>query len=379
MLDITVIGAGVCGLALAHSLHARRRDWAVFEARPRLGGRVLTAAARVPLDLGPTWFWPSTQPQISRLVADLGLATVEQADDGLLLWHNDPSAPPRTVPLSIAADGSLYPNPDANQRQPGLLHGGARRLAGGMAALVQALAAPLPRQRLHLGWVLEAVSDQGSHLRLTLRQGDAQQQIDTRQLVLCLPPRLVAGLRFDPVLDPALLAALHATPTWMATAAKAAWAYGHAAHAPHAGHSGNAWVTHPQAVLAEVFDSSPPSGGAGLAGFVALGAQARQEFGDTGMRLLLDSQIAQLFGPSAPEGELHRHDWATEAYTCAAADRAEDGQVRHPQPADPLLQQPHWHGRLWLGGAETARQHNGYLEGALSAAARLRQALTTTA
>jgi monoamine oxidase len=31
MLDVAIVGGGVCGLALAHSLQARRLDWALFE------------------------------------------------------------------------------------------------------------------------------------------------------------------------------------------------------------------------------------------------------------------------------------------------------------------------------------------------------------
>ena len=71
MLDVAVIGGGLSALALAHSLQARRLDWALFEARERLGGRVLTVASPrgLPLDLGATWYWPATQPSITRLVA----------------------------------------------------------------------------------------------------------------------------------------------------------------------------------------------------------------------------------------------------------------------------------------------------------------------
>ena len=85
MLDVAIVGGGLCGLALAHSLQARRTGWALFEARPRLGGRVLTArgANGLPLDLGPTWYWPATQPSLTRLVADLGLASLAQPDDEL--------------------------------------------------------------------------------------------------------------------------------------------------------------------------------------------------------------------------------------------------------------------------------------------------------
>ncbi|HOX69981.1 MAG TPA: NAD(P)/FAD-dependent oxidoreductase, partial [Burkholderiaceae bacterium] len=68
MLDVAIIGGGLCGLALAHSLQARGSDWRLYEARERLGGRVLTAKASdgTPVDLGPTWFWPDSQPAITR-------------------------------------------------------------------------------------------------------------------------------------------------------------------------------------------------------------------------------------------------------------------------------------------------------------------------
>ncbi|MEP7297329.1 MAG: NAD(P)-binding protein [Burkholderiales bacterium] len=58
MLDVAIVGGGLCGVALAHSLQARHLAWTLFEARDRLGGRVLTRSATngVPLDLGPTWY-----------------------------------------------------------------------------------------------------------------------------------------------------------------------------------------------------------------------------------------------------------------------------------------------------------------------------------
>lgn len=376
MLDVAIVGGGVCGLALAHSLQARRLDWALFEGRERLGGRVLTAtgAQGQPLDLGPTWYWPEHQPSMARLVADLGLETVAQADDGRVLLLDQAAEPPATVAVASATaqDGDVaLPAPPGQ----GSLHGGARRLAGGMAALVAALARPLPLTRLHLGQTLLAVTDAGDHVRLSLRLGGQEHTVRARRVVLALPPRVAqAGVRFEPALPAAVDEALQAQPTWMATAAKAAVAYPDAFWRGE-GHSGNAWVTHAQAVLAEVFDASGPAGAA-LAGFSALPAAQRPAFARS-MPLLVESQMAMLFGEAARDGDLHWQDWAEEPFTCSPLDHASEGQAAHPGPgaATDTLQLPQWDGRLLFGGAETAQRGTGYLEGALGAAARLRHLL----
>jgi monoamine oxidase len=381
MLDVAIVGAGLCGLALAHSLQARRVDWAVFEARPRLGGRVHTvhSTAGLPLDLGPTWFWPATQPSITRLVADLGLPALAQPDDGRVLLLDDPNRAPRAVAFDPAT-GRLAAD-EATPARAGALHGGARRLAGGMAALIDALARRLPAERLQTNLALRALVDRGSHVELHfVRDGEAL-RIDARRAVLALPPRLAAALlRFEPPLPDDLASAMAATPTWMASAAKTAVACERPAWRASAG-AGNAWVTHPQAVLAEVFDAGPAdaAAGAALAGFLALDAAQRPAF-RRGLGLLVDSQLAMLFGDACSGGEQHAVDWADEAFTCTEADRQDDARAgAHPEYGDARLQQPLWQGRLWLGGSETARHGGGYLEGALSAAARLRTLLTEAA
>lgn len=370
MVEIALIGGGLCGLALAHSLQARGADWRLFEARERLGGRVLTehAADGTPIDLGATWFWPATQPAITRLVADLGLACFAQADDGRVLHLSDPNR----APHSVALTEQLQPTADTTwPATPGAVHGGARRVAGGMGAVIDALARPLPRERVRPGHRLEALVDHGDFIELRLRHGEASYSVNARRVVLALPPRVVqAQIRFSPALPPELVDALQATPTWMATAAKAGYAYGQAFWRD-AGHSGNAWVTHAQAMLAEVFDACGAESGAALAGFSALDAAQRGSF-ERGREMLLESQITQLFGPAAINPQLFWHDWATEPETCSPLDIAEEGVSGHPAHGDPTLARPLWDERLYLGGSETARQSAGYLEGALGAAARLR-------
>ncbi|MBQ0933058.1 FAD-dependent oxidoreductase [Ideonella sp. 4Y11] len=377
MIDVLVVGGGVCGLALAQGLQARGLDWQLLEARPRLGGRVLTRlpSAGPALDLGPTWFWPASQPAITQVVRQLGLPTLPQPDDGWLQWLDDPAQGPRRQAMALGADGQPAP---ADQPQPGALHGGAQRLVDGMAALVTALAGLLPRERLHLGSTLLSLDDAADHVRATVMQGGQRHVWSARQVVLALPPRLVAqDIVCTPALPPPVSQALADTPTWMATAAKAALAAPTGRPAPwrQSGGCGNAWVPHAQAVLAEVFDAGVSGDGDALAGFIALPAAERPRFAAS-LALLLDSQVEQLWGAGAGDGEWHHHDWAQEPLTCSQRDLADEAHAG-PAWSSEWLRQPLWEGRLLLGGSETARRHAGHLEGALQAAARLKQQVDT--
>jgi monoamine oxidase len=264
------------------------------------------------------------------------------------------------------------------------VHGGAMRVKGGVGAVIEAIAAPLPKARLNLGHRLISVVDRGDHVELTLQQGDTLFTVDARRVVLALPPRVLdATVRFTPELDSTLRTAMRDTPTWMATAAKAGFVY-KKAFWQEAGLTGNAWVTHSQAMLAEVFDASGPDAdaypGAALAGFAAMGASQRPAF-ERSRALLLESQVVQLFGelaanPSLQVTQLWK-DWAQDDTTCSPLDVEEEnmGGVGHPQYGLPVLAEGHWQGRLYLGGTETASRGGGYLEGALNAAGRLRKQL----
>ncbi|MDT7838746.1 flavin monoamine oxidase family protein [Aquabacterium sp. OR-4] len=383
--ELAVIGGGLAGLALAHSLQARRVDWALFEARPRLGGRILTTHTPegLAVDLGPAWYWPERHPSIARLVADLGLDSIAQPDDGRVLLLDDPNRQPRALAFD-GATGTLAASEDT-PATPGAVHGGARRLSGGMQGLVQALSQALPAQRLNLGQTLQRVADHGSHVSLLFSGAEGSYTVQARRVVLCLPPRVAAErIAFEPALPADVLQAMQSTPTWMATAAKAAVPCARPAWR-EAGLTGNAWVTHPQAVLAEVYDAGPAptagaaAGAAALAGFVALGVAQRAQF-RAGMPLLIDSQVTMLFGAEAAPGTPQLHDWATEPLSCSTLDLEQEALAgEHPPYGDTALQGALWQGRLWLGGSETARQGGGYLEGALASAGRLRRQLSEAA
>lgn len=362
-IDIVIVGAGLCGLALARALHARGQSFMLFEARERLGGRILGehSASGMALDLGPTWFWPEAEPHMTALVAELGLEAFPQHDSGTVLRMRDPNKDAEVLDQTV--------------------HGGAQRLSGGMAGLVRAMSGSLPVQAIRLAHELVAVTDVGSYLELRFRcagreTGETETVIRARRVVLAVPPRLLLEhVRFTPALDPERVAAMRDTPTWMATQAKALMTYPQAFWR-EAGHSGNAFVRHEQAVLGEIFDacggSDPGLSGAALGGFVAMSPEQRTQF-EMGMPMLVRSQLVQLFGEAAGQGELHFHDWANEPHTCAALDRAEPAS--EPEYGHPALTRSGYGGRLHFGGSETAQHGGGHLEGALDAALRLQHEL----
>ncbi len=358
MLETAIVGGGLCGLAVARHLHRQGRGFAVFEARPRLGGRILSATSEnsgVAIDLGPSWFWPDTQPLITQLVAELGLAAFLQHDEGTVLHLREPDKPPDRI------EGRK-------------LHAGARRLDGGMACLVDALATDLPPNCLRLDHVLVGLRDCGDHVAATFRVADRLDEIEVHRVVLAVPPRpLNEHVRFEPGLDDATCNAMRETATWMSAQAKVAIGY----ERPfwrEAGQSGNAFVTHEQAVIGEIFDacditSTKPA----LGGFLALSPELRQSFRD-GLPMLLASQMVQVFGPALEQGQQFYQDWAAEPYTCSSLDR-DSPPAEHSGSSNPLLRRALWDGKLHLGGSETAQRGAGYLEGALEAARRIHRAL----
>jgi monoamine oxidase len=356
MLDTAIIGGGLCGVALARSQHRRGSAVGLFEARGRFGGRILSSAragTSRALDLGPAWYWPDTQPLMKGLVAELQLGDIPQHDDGSVLHFNDPDKLPERM------DG-----------RP--IHEGARRLRGGMAGLVDRLLIDLPPDLLHLDHALTSVCDRGDHVSLTFSTANGAVEFAARHAVLAIPPRLLEErIRFEPDLDEATREAMRNAATWMAAQAKVVITYDRAFWR-EAGHSGNAFVTHEQAVVGEIFDACDGDTAA-LGGFLALSPELRASF-SAGLPMLMDNQMAQVFGAALESGEQHYQDWAAEPFTCSELDRT-SARSEHGGTANPMLRRAQWGGRLYLGGSETASRGAGYLEGALEAAQRIDLAL----
>jgi monoamine oxidase len=343
---VAILGGGLAGLNAARLLHRAGVDFLLYEARDRFGGRILTLdqnglPSQDGFDLGPSWFWPRVQPDIAGLVAELGLPAFPQHSAGDVIFERMS----REGPQRYAA-----PPQDAT----------SFRLAGGSAALVQAIVAGLPGDRLLLDSPVSALVQEGDRLRLGLPQGEATAD----HVIAALPPRLLhRSIRFSPDLPPETARLWQATPTWMAPHAKFFALYDRPFWR-EAGLSGTAQSM--VGPMPELHDACTQRGNAALFGFLGVGPGDRARLGaDSLTRACLD-QLVRLFGPEAgsPIATLMK-DWAADPLTATALDLADPG---HPEPVARWVHGA-WSGRLVLAGSEAAPREPGYLSGAVSASA----------
>ncbi len=351
---IAIVGAGVSGLYAASLLQSRGQQCVVFDSRDRPGGRALSAfrgadgtAPAAHFDLGPAWYWPDAQPNIARLARALGLAVFPQYATGAMRVERFRLE----APQSFVPDDGMVPD--------------AMRFRDGVQSLVSALGATLPTGTVQLSSRVVRVAQRADGgVSLSFADGRTQ---DACAVILALPPRLIAsGIAFDPPLPDALLQLMRETPTWMAPHAKMLAVYPTPFWRTD-GYSG--MVSSFVGPLGEIHDASPETGPGALFGFFGIGSGARTAIGEAALRERVIAQLVRLFGARAGSPlEVYFKDWAIDADTTTPAD-LEPTTLPHG-PGGALLKAAHWGGHLVLAGAEAAREHPGYLEGAVLAAER---------
>ena len=338
--ETLIIGGGLSGLSIASQLSAEGRDYLLAEARERLGGRILSEQVGAShFDLGPSWFWPG-QPRIEALVAKLGLKSFDQFADGALTFEDE--------------RGQVQRGQGFASMQ------GSYRLDGGLGALIDGLSATLSDKRLLLGTPISSLTKTENGIEAKTRSG---QEILAKQCVLALPPRIAAGLNFEPPLPDAAQRAMTSIATWMAGQAKAVAIYDRPFWR-EAGLSGDAMSRY--GPLVEVHDASPATGGHyALFGFIGVPPQARQDTHRLKQEIL--TQLGRLFGAVATDPvALLLKDWAFDPNTSTKLDL--QPVHTHPQYGMPEALSRLWDGKQVFAGTEVAPRYGGYLEGALEAA-----------
>jgi len=376
-VPIAIIGGGLSGLYAAFLLEQKGIDYILIEARDRLGGRIAVAKSsagqndssqRVDdenlqdgFDLGPSWFWPEYQPQLSSLIEALGLPRFAQFEEGDMMVERG------TNELPIRTQGYQSSPP-------------SMRLVGGMAALTDALYARLDAKHIVTGQIVRRLTKTGQHIEIASEYGsdhiNAGQTITYRaqHALLALPPRLaVSNIIFEPALPQDLALEWQKTDTWMAPHAKYVAVY----DSPFWRDSGLSGAARSAiGPLTEIHDASLVEGSGALFGFFGVPAHVRQSISDDVLKEHCCAQLVRLFGAQAgtPKAEYIK-DWSQDAFTATPADASGTGQHTVAPTAKPKTGL--WQDSLTGGASEWSEAFPGYIAGAVDAANRAVQSLPT--
>lgn len=390
-VPVAIIGGGLSGLYAAFLLEQKGIDYVLLEARDRLGGRILAAKypadiasnnitsnnldtdnvdtdnqkVEMRFDLGPSWFWPDYQPQLSQLIDTLNLTRFNQFEDGEMMVEHTASQPPIRTQGYKSAPPSM-------------------RLIGGMTSLVEALYARLNPTRVMTRQVVERLTKTDQfieiHSKPNVEQGTASQRIIYRaqHVLLALPPRLAANIMFEPVLPPDLINEWQGTATWMAPHAKYIAVYDTAFWREH-GLSGSARSA--VGPLTEIHDASSSdissaTGNGALFGFFGVSAHVRQSVSESELKAHCRAQLLRLFGVQAdtPSAEYIK-DWAQDSWTALPADIDDSVNGQHAVAPTAKPNTGVWQNCLTGSASEWSSAFPGYIAGAIDAADKAMQGL----
>ena len=315
-----------------------------------------------PSTWAPPGSGPRTQPAITRLVADLGLASFEQHDDGRVLHLFDPNRAPQTRGADRAA-ACRPPTPSvpatarcgARRRAArGRRHRRGHRRAGPAAADRAAAPGPAASKR---------VVDHGDFIELRLRYGAALYSVNARRVVLALPPRVAdAGAAVSaPSWRPMCAPRCAPRPPGWPPPPRPAWP----TRAPSGARPATAATPGSPMPRRCWPRSSTPAAGRErrrTRRLLALGRRAARELRPrprAAARTARSRSSSAPRPPTRPCGRIVLAGLGHRAARPAARPTSPKRACRPPATrptATRCWPQAHWQGRLYFGGSETARQ-----------------------
>ena len=343
--NIIIIGAGLSGLYTAWQLQQKQHDVIVLETRDRTGGRILSAEydKTCRFDMGPAWVWPALQPRLQQLITHLNLNVFKQFTSGDML-HEVTST-------------------EIERHSGQSSHSQSYRIAGGCQSLIDVLQSNISPSCIHLNTCVQSIH-QTDRCIDAIRDGKPY-EYTANKIILALPPRLAQqNISFDPPFSKGITEALGDIPTWMSAHCKIVFIY----EKPfwrEQNLSGEVFSHY--GPLSEIYDATPVTEEYyALTSFVGLNAQQRNLMSHEQLIETCMVQLQRLFGEDSKNIlDIKIKDWSQDKNTSTSADL--DSPMQHPQYPEPLPRS-FWNKKLILAGTEVARQHGGYLEGALESA-----------
>ena len=347
--NIVIIGAGLSGLYCAWKLKKQNHDVIVLDARNRCGGRILSPVHNISennkhsrYDMGPAWVWPELQPRLNNLITEFNINIFKQFTSGDMVYEKN------------LTERERFPGPSS--------HAESYRINGGAQQLIHQLQSRLGESNIHLNTLVQSIREDNLSIN-TIKDGQPH-QYTADKIILALPPRLTEqNIKLTPPLAEDVIKTWQNTPTWMSGHCKIVFIYKPFWREQNL--SGEAFSHY--GPLTEIYDASSESEEFyALTSFVGLNAQQRKQIDNEQLINACLAQLQRLYGDESRNTvNIVVKDWSQETYTTTKLDLTLP--MHHPQYPDDIPRS-FWNKKLILAGTEVAREHGGYLEGALESA-----------
>lgn len=334
---ILIIGAGLSGLLTAYRLKSAGIPFKILEARSRIGGRINTVQGKTAtsVEMGATWFNEGHHNLIS-LLDEFKLEYFEQYMEGSVFYQPNFDGPAKEIQIPIQAP--------------------SYRISGGTSQLIDFLYAKLDSQDVLLNQTVTKISFGENSVKVF-----AEQIFDGTQIVLALPPKLWAkNINFEPKLPENLQAIAEETHTWMEDSIKVALTY-ETPFWQREKRSGALFSN--VGPMTELYDQCNHERSTfALCGFMStsfknLNAEERKN--------AVLTQLSSAFGAKALDFiDYHECIWSQEEYTFTIAETL---LFPHQNNGNPIFRKSYFDDRLLISSAESAKDHAGYMDGAVSA------------
>ncbi len=346
--EVVIIGGGLAGLYAASRLQELKKNYLLFDANPRFGGRI----AGIPLndnkqeffDMGPSWIFPQ-HSRIQTLANKFNVDLFEQPNQGEVLYQ--------------------FENIKEPQRMNGHIGNRMLRIKGGTTALLNKILSSLQPSTLYSDHRVIKLEKLGSVWRVSISHKNVIHTIKCLQVIIAIPPRILArDFCEDSWMTLSLKQQLLSSQTWMASQAKFLVKYGQPFWREQ-GLSGQAYSQ--KGPLVEIHDACLSDiTGFALFGFIGIPATQRIYEPVKELKQACIRQLGVLFGQQAFKFEAcYLKDWAKDPLLCTGQDQSEGS--RHPSIQTSLFSEAFALQNMFFAGSEYAEDQAGYLEGAIAA------------
>ena len=216
--DVCIIGAGLSGAYIARILASHNISVYIIDALNRVGGRLLTASSG---DLGGSWIWPRSEPNMANLLQSLGIDTVPMHMDGISM-------------ACTSDDGTRHVIANGQAAMYAACGSGAVRVRGGASKVVSELLRSVSFSSIQLGLRVTEIDYNDAKkvkIKCERRENDGVQDDEEditaifhcKAVVLAAPPKVLANtIKFTPNLPQDKVKSMLVTPTWMEEYSKVA-------------------------------------------------------------------------------------------------------------------------------------------------------------